>query len=63
MGDGCPGWMGEEHVGRGNSQLWVGLSQAKLLRLELGGDDETAVETELIDVSEKNKIALYRLGN
>lgn len=42
----------------------MGLSQAKVLRLELGGDDEIAVETELINVSEKNKFTLiYRLGN
>lgn len=38
---------------KGNSQQWMGLSQAQILRLELGGDDEIAVKTELIDVSEK----------
>ena len=38
--------------------------QAKMMRLQLEGDHEIAVETELSDVLEKNSCTLlYRLGN
>lgn len=36
-----------------NYQQRLGESPAKVMRLELGGDHEIAVETELRDVSEK----------